>query len=185
MDSSRSKAHPASAKHSAGGDPTGVTPLGLARAGDPVGMNPPAVDSLLWLPPSFFARAEASPTPAETGMFWGLTPGYGELLGGKSDWGAVVDRLRGYSLAQVLDILGRVSAVIQSVGPWRRAEGQRQLFRSLFHAKKAQVWASLAKQERERATDPLTSLVVFHDLQLISLAKAAILEVPPVLPRER
>ena len=57
-------------------------------------------------------RVRTNPAGGGGPLFFGLRLGAEQLLGVRGTWEAVRERLSRYSLAQVLDILGRVSAVL-------------------------------------------------------------------------
>src|SRR4051812_48528580 len=110
------------------------------------------------------------------GEFFGVRAGYQDLFGGHTTWTDLERDLSPYSLGEVLEIIGRVSAVLEDPD-LRGEEAQRRIAFGLFGPQeaprildRAKVMASGSRSGR---------VVLFESLQLASLAKAALLLKPP------
>jgi len=97
----------------------------------------------------------------------------------RGTWEAVRERLSRYSLAQVLDILGRVSAVLAQGQSSR--DIQHRLLLGLFDdAAAARILAAIERQAAQLKKEGFGDLttVMFDELQIVNTAKAALLTLP-------
>ncbi|CAA9370033.1 MAG: hypothetical protein AVDCRST_MAG68-5431 [uncultured Gemmatimonadetes bacterium] len=134
----------------------------------------------LWVPEPLARTHAAQSETSQSLNTLTLVVTYEHLFGTKPQWSDVTGRLRRYSLGAVLDVLGRISAVLNRVGENAHgAELQLQLIQGVFGGRAADVLDALARfraeQRAERVGGPM---VLFHELQLINLAKVALLELP-------
>lgn len=131
---------------------------------------------LLWLPRSYVEREQQTLAQRQPESFLRVGLGYQEVLGAKPSWEGLIARLRQYSLAQVLGCLGRISGVLDCLER-QHPEAQKRICDGLFGEQSAQVWKAVLEWRR-RETDgggPEATATLFHELQLISLAKVAFL----------
>lgn len=125
----------------------------------------------LWIPSSAVSDTERVPP-----SFLIIRIGFSDLFDGTPQWQDVVDRLRRYTLEQVLDVVGRASALLNRFEPWKSRRGQRLLCDSLFGGGSGRVRDAVARWVRSLPRDERPrSFVLFHELQLINLAKIALL----------
>src|SRR5438034_712899 len=132
---------------------------------------------LLWLPKSYVEREQQRMTQRQPETFFQVALGYEEVFGTKPSWSELAGRLHQYSLAQVLGALGRVSGVLDHFQQ-RHAEAQKWICDGLLGERSPQVWRAvlewLTQEKRDGA--PESTPVLFHERQLINLAKVAFLE---------
>jgi hypothetical protein len=102
-----------------------------------------------------------------------------DLLGLRPTWDGVVERLRRYNLGRVLDLLGRVSAILDRYdGTAERDSTQIYVLRALFGP------GSRAERELDQWLDAnrvagnAPPFVLFHERQILNTAKAAFLALP-------
>lgn len=108
--------------------------------------------------------------------FLRVTLGYQEIFELQPTWDQLIARLQKYSIAQVLGCLGRISAVLNQLDR-RHAEAQKRVCDGIFGDISPAVWAGVLtwlRKERESGAPPGTP-ALFHELQLINLAKVAFL----------
>lgn len=124
--------------------------------------------SRLWLPGD---GADKESAKGRSALFIAVTLGYRDVFGRRASWEDLESRLAGYNRARVLNWLGRLSFVLdQSRLPESRAIQERLIY-AVFGPKGGRVFESyLALQTR---TD--SPVIVFHQAQLLTLAKAAYL----------
>ena len=124
-------------------------------------------------------RVRTNPAGGGGPLFFGLRLGAEQLLGVRGTWEAVRERLSRYSLAQVLDILGRVSAVLAQGQSSR--DIQHRLLLGLFDdAAAARILAAIERQAAQLKKEGFGDLttVMFDELQIVNTAKAALLTRP-------
>lgn len=102
-----------------------------------------------------------------------LRVGARELLGFPSSWRSAVRRIERYSLAEVLDVLGRISVVLDKLGPTRFSEAGILILRGLMGpgSTAERAFARIAEQRGGR-------VAVFDELQLVTAAKLALMVLP-------
>ena len=102
--------------------------------------------------------------------------GYQEIFGVAPTWDALIARLRQYSLPQVLGTIGRISGVLDALHR-SHPRAQKRICDGLFGDRSKEVWAAiLAWIRKERAQEgPQAMPTLFHEQQLITMAKAAFL----------
>jgi hypothetical protein len=125
-------------------------------------------------------RVRRNPTDGGGPLFMGLRLGAKQLLGVRGTWDGVRERLSHYSLAQVLDVLGRISAVLARGQSDR--EIQHQLLLGLFDDDAVRRILTVVQQEaaqlRREGFGDLT-MCMFDELQIVNTAKGALLTLPP------
>lgn len=131
----------------------------------------------LWVPRKYLQdeREQLARRGTETPLRVAL--GYQEVFGVEPSWDQLLDRIRQYSLPQVLGCLGRISGVLEQLER-SHAEGQKRICDGLFGERSGEVWrAVLEWLRRERLEGgPPSTPTLFHELQVITLAKVALLE---------
>jgi len=103
--------------------------------------------------------------------------GFHDLIGATPTWNDVTERLQRYGLGQILSVLSRISVMLEHFGPWRHPEAQKRLCDGLFGPKSGQVWSAVLKWIRKHKEEEGFEVTptLFHELQVVSLAKAAFL----------
>ena len=111
--------------------------------------------------------------------FVGLRLSSKEVFDLDPTWDDLKQCLASYTLAQILDLAGRVSAVL-ATGPAGDPEIQRDLVFAIFGSEAARVWTgvetSRAQWAREGELRP--TVAIFDELQLVNLVKIAFLLLP-------
>ena len=135
---------------------------------------------MLWLPKSFVEREQQSRATQQPFVYLRVYLGWHELFSAKPSWEDVYERLRQYTLAQVLGALGRVSAILDQFDR-KFAQGQKVICDGLFGERSPKVWKAVVEWIRKDKAGggPQTEPALFHDLQLISCAKAAFRSIDP------
>jgi len=131
---------------------------------------------LLWLPNSYIEREQVRLAHQQPESFFRVSLGYEEVFGIKPSWDDLLTRLRQYSLAQVLGCVGRVSGLLEHLSR-RHPEAQKRICDGLFEDKSPAVWSGVLKwlKEERKAGAQEATPALFHELQLINLAKVAFL----------
>jgi len=131
---------------------------------------------LLWVPKSFIEREQGRLAQDQPESFLRVALGYDEVFGIKPSWDELLARLRQYSLAQVLGCLGRISGVLDHFSR-RHAEAQKRVCDGLFGDRSLVVWTGVLNwlKREKQAGAPQATPGLFHELQLITLAKVALL----------
>lgn len=109
--------------------------------------------------------------------FFQVIVGYRNLLQGPSNWEQIEQRLRKYSLGEVLEKLGQISAVLNRFEKKfeRSLSDQLYICRHLFGAQADEIWSRFLASRVEE--DPAT--VMFAEQQLVNAAKAALILLEP------
>jgi hypothetical protein len=125
-------------------------------------------------------RTQLKDRPTAPIDFVAVTPGSEELLGIPASWRGVQERLLTYSLAEVLDLLGRISILLNSEGGLTSPVVQGEIISGLF-GNKTPVWKRLEQFSRQQIKEngAAQTVVVFHDAQVANTVKAALLAIPP------
>jgi hypothetical protein len=109
--------------------------------------------------------------------FVAISLGSEDLLGTPATWNGVEVRLRSYSLAEVLDLLGRISILLSQADSDPKVQGQilSGLFgpKSVVHKRLDTFTRSFYQRKGQHL------LVLFHEAQIANAVKAAFLAIPP------
>lgn len=107
---------------------------------------------------------------------------YSDVTGNTPDRNDVIDRLRRYDLGTILNGIGQISSAIHSTHGEELFDVQVGLIQSIFDDQFQPVARAFVRHVREAAEadfeTPSAPVVVFHELQLINLARLAILNAP-------
>jgi hypothetical protein len=107
----------------------------------------------------------------------GVRVSYRDVYGTTETRAAIINHLKEYTLAEVLDYLGRLSAVVHKAGP-SDIKVQKQLCAQLFGDEAQRVWNAVVRAAQDRESRP----VVIFDEVPIGLATKFALFVLPVEP---
>jgi hypothetical protein len=102
-----------------------------------------------------------------------------DLLGLRPTWTGVAERLQRYNLGMVLDLVGRVSAILDRYdGTAERDATQLRVLRGFF-GMGSRAEAGLARWlATNRVAGAVPPFVLFHERQILNLVKAAFLTLP-------
>lgn len=132
---------------------------------------------ILWLPHQAAPRDEGPARQDAGAPFLVLQLGYADLFRTPTTWAAVRERLERYSLRSVLEIVSRISAILQSGDDGGRApETQQVITGGLFGPNAPRIWQALEDRSRELGQPAVA--VLFGELQLINVVKVAFLLMP-------
>lgn len=105
--------------------------------------------------------------------FWIVTYGWRDLFGEEATPEDLLRRLRGYSLGEVLQAVGRISTILNRVNRGSDAlADQRHICKKVFRERAAAVWQAFGRHVNE---DQPPSAALFYEVQLINAAKVALL----------
>jgi hypothetical protein len=115
----------------------------------------------------------------------GVRPGYEELFGQPATWQGVDSRLRQYGLNQVLDNLGRISAIVYNAGVTDLA-AQRQLCHQLLGDQGPAAWRRVEEIAiaMQRETGHIGAIALFDDVSLATAAKRAFAVLDTASPQQ-
>lgn len=124
---------------------------------------------LLWIPRHVAEAQEADPPASQ---FVVLTGGWGDLFGTPADWEHLLERLRRYSLGDVLNICSKISAALLTAGKSGSLDFQVDICLGLFGDRGREI-LDAANRLQQRLSKPV---VLFTEMALVNLAKVAILQ---------
>lgn len=133
----------------------------------------------LWMPRKF-RRTRALPASPEL-SFVIPTVGYEEVCGIQATWTALEARLRHFSRPRLIDLIGRLSWLLDRRRYPEQLQFQVQLVRTLFGRNGKDVIARCHRQRNELGSE----VALFHERQLQYLAKSAFLVDLPQEAEER
>ena len=112
--------------------------------------------------------------------FASVALGSREIYGLRPSWGAVGERLQMYGLPRVIELLGRISYLLDRFSDLEdRERGQRLVLRGLLGPDFYRAEYGLKRYLQTRTDRGLsTPWVLFHERQLLNLAKVAFLTLP-------
>src|SRR5438445_3097307 len=136
----------------------------------------PLAKPLLWVPKSYIDREQGRLARRQPESYLRVSLGYEEVFGIKPSWDQLLQRLRQYSLTQILGCLGRISGILGQLST-RPPEAQKQVCDGLFGDRSPVVWNGVLEwiRNERQAGAPESTPALFHELQLINLAKVAFL----------
>ena len=111
--------------------------------------------------------------------FVGLRLSSKEVFDLDPTWDDLKQCLASYTLAQILDLAGRVSAVL-ATGPAGDPEIQRNLVFAIFGPAATRVWTAVetSRDQWAREGELRPTVAIFDELQLVNLVKIAFLLLP-------
>lgn len=106
--------------------------------------------------------------------FWKISVGFREIYGQSGTWEEIEERLRFYTLGEVLEALGQISIVLNRFdrAPEDNLREQSFLCQRIFGEGAKVVYEKALSSVRQ---DKRSSTCFFYDLQLINAAKLALL----------
>ena len=143
---------------------TGVRTTGGGGANPPKWRLDPA--SGLWVPTHFRLEERKSAM-----SFFAVRLGYKDVFGKEATWDDLRDRLQRYQRTTILNLLFRISLVIDRSRSTEGGETQELLIPEIFGPVGERVWTRF-QAERSRDEGPVA---LFDPTQLLTIAKAAFL----------
>ncbi|HEU4648549.1 MAG TPA: hypothetical protein VFS33_05775 [Gemmatimonadales bacterium] len=130
-------------------------------------------------PPRPPHQSAISLTRLREGYGAGVHLGYQAFYGRPSSWEGIGERLREYALGQVLEVLGRVSAVLESEDESAISK-QVRLIDALFGAEGGPILARLAAEHERAQADPgRAGAIAIDETSVLTVLKAACWNLPP------
>ncbi len=129
--------------------------------------------------PARYAGRRPAPQGFNALRTLGIAVGYSDVFGVEPTWNDLLDRVRQYSLLQIVDLVGRVSTRMGTPEPFWLPKTQDALCGGIFGPQRQRVWETVLGIEREvQAKGSWSPIAIFSELQLLNLLKVAFLVLP-------